>query len=464
MDQLFEMVEDLQAQVNVMSLGSSRKRTRSSASNEPDSKQHKRSDNPDFSLLTKELFKNGLLVKAQKHWAEVPAFLESKTCDLVNSIRVPNSDIPLQGRLITIAKNFARAITAEVSDFLETELQASRRRIDMLDDTDFDMAHEISNRYLAKRAGTNRQQNNSGKSVRFSYSDDGHSPRQNKGYSTDVNPNPHPKPGMGKKVNLLSDKLTSVSLDSDSNTDSTPKGKRKAISISPEDSIAAQPAAKNDKLTEFVSDVECTQANPDRKPLDKRSRPSSTYLKKSPGVHVFTGAKDDWIIQPTAADNVVILADSNCRLAEVPPKYDCFVLPGAQLRHATEALRKWGRDKEPGQHTVVIQVGINNRANHPDALDVDITKLSKVIENNPKIKRTVFMGVSFPDSLPRTEKQNLLHLNQRMFDRWGEENYVEPVEPHSVEIEEGDLYGIHHNGSTRQRIVDSLVARLGQLV
>lgn len=459
MDQLMDMVQQLQHQVQDIQKGSMRKRTRSPASSEPDRKLPKRSENPEFTLLTKELFKNGLLVKAQKNWTKVPDFLESKVCDLVSSIRVPNGDIPLQGRLSTLAKRFASAITTEISEFLEGELEASRRRIDQLDDTDFDMAHEIAMKYMAKRSGTYNRKIESGKKVNFVTANDKYSSRTTKDTSTDYQPNPNPKSGTSHKVNLLSAKLTDVSLDSDN----TPKGKRKASTISPEQ-LAAQEAATSVDFIDCVSDLEHETPIPSKKPLEKRRRPSSTYLRKSPGVFIFTGMKEDWTIQPSEADNVVVLCDSNMRLAEVPPNYDFFVLPGAQLRHATEALKKWGNDQHSGQHTVVLQIGINNRANHPDALDHDIAKLSDAIRDNPKIKRFVYVGVSFPETLSTNEKKNLQHLNQRMFDRWGEHNYVEPIDPPSVEIEERDQFGIHHTGSTRQRVIESLVLQLEQLV
>lgn len=453
MDQLMAMMHDLQSKVNALSSSNSKKRSHSPASSSTERKTLKRSSNPDFTILTKELFKNGLLSKAQKNWKETPMFLEKGACKLVNSIRVPNSNPHLEGRLITLAKDFARRITKEVSQFLDEELEENQKRIHALDETDFDLAVDIAGKYLAKRNNSDRphtELTTSGKSVTFADLKRGrkHSPTRQHGLSNSLGN----KSDNQSHVNQLSDKLTSVKL----GTETTPKGKRKSNVFSPDDTTAVEQTATVDDSTCVISDVE-TGDDVTQKPAEKRTRPSNAYLQKSPGVYVYTGAKDAWTIQPSDPKNVVVLADSNMRLAQIPTGYEFFVLPGAQLKHATDALRRWEEEKGSGQFTVALQIGINNRAKHPDALDVDIKQLSDVVKKNPHIIRFIYMGVSYPDTLPQVEQQNLSHLNQRMLDRWGENNFIETLDPQSVEIDPGDSYGIHYTGTVRQLIIDRLV-------
>jgi hypothetical protein len=458
MDELMTMMYDLQSKVDTLTSKNSKKRSHSpTASSSAQKKMPKRSNNPDFKILVKELFKNGLLSKAKKHWKETPPFLEKGARRLVNSIRVPNSNPHLEGRLITLAKDFARRITKEVSQFLDEEAEANQKRIHELDDTDFDLAVDIAAKYVARRNNSDQPQSESltsGKSVTFADLKQGRSHSPTKQDSA-VN-------SLDKKsdnVNQLSDKLTSVNLGTE-----TPKGKRKSNVFSPDNSIAVEQTATADDTTCVISDTE-TGDETTLKPAEKRTRPSNAYLQKSPGVYVYTGTKDAWTIQPSHPKNVVVLADSNMRLAQIPTNYEFFVLPGAQLKHATEALRRWGEEKDSGQFTVVLQIGINNRAKRPDALDVDIKQLSDVVKQNPHISRFIYMGVSYPDTLPSDEQKNLLHLNQRMFDRWGENNFIETLAPQAVEIDSGDPYGIHYTGTVRQLIIDRLIQHVtGQRV
>jgi hypothetical protein len=342
--------------------------------------------------------------------------------------------------LVNLASNFADQVGVEIQHFLDTELAASNERLSALDNTDLALAEEIANKYLTRRLRSQLRETSTTAST---------SGNTNPGFTLKTNPKTHPKETANAEINKLTANLVSVSLEH------AQKGKRKAI-ISPEGVHTSHEPSTDEDITCVVSDSEMEYEVTGEKPDAKRQRPSHQYLQKSPGVFVFTGNKDEWHIQPTDSQKIVVLADSNMRLANAPPNMELFVLPGAHIRHATRALARWRPTNAMERRTVVLQVGINNRCIHQDALDVEIKELWDTLNKMPHIQRMIVMGVSYPDTLSPSEKRNLLHLNQRLFDRFGDENYIEPMDPQEVEIEPNDVYGIHYTASTRQRIVTSI--------
>lgn len=428
LDHLITLVEQLKQRVDEFDITESKKRKNPTPTGGSSNKMLRRSTNPEFQLLTKELFKHSLLDHAAQNWASVPEFLDSGVQKLMHNIQVPNGSKEFYDSLMGLGHQFSEQVACTVRTFLDKELSSSSRRLGELDATDADMARDIANKYLDRRLGkrvnaAGRQQlmDTAGKCLTSSYCDKSSTPTA--------------------KASLHQETLVTAN-------EGKTTGKRKPATPSPVDTLH--------KTVHFVldSDEETAPEASLDKPEHKRARPSSHYLQRSSGVHVFTGDKEDWILD--ISRKVVVLGDSNMRMAEASPDFEFLVLPGANLHHVTEAINKWQPTNANEQHVLVVQVGINNRCMPPEKLDLEIKALNRAVSNKPQFSRFCYVGVSVTDSLPQTEVKSIKHLNQRMLDLVGDENFVEPLEASKVIIQENDRYGIHYSTETRKTIVDSI--------
>ncbi len=445
MDRILNLVENLKDRVDRLdnTATPNRKRRGSTPNRGEPPKTTRRSENPDFRLLTKEVFKHALLEKAIPNWDTTPDFLKTSLNKVVDSIRIPNGTDRLNQRLHSLADSFAKNITTEIRQFLRNEEADSVKRLRRLDNTDLDLAKFIASKYMDKRS---------------------HKPgTSNYRLDTDNNRATTPKPGTSHVLDNASDsEVLDISDHLDSMQIMEPKkGKRKGH-FTPE---PIKPSTSTDyslNTQHIVSASDDDMDNPNQhqsKPDAKKLRPSSANLQPSDRVTVFTGLKSNWSIKPTEAAEVVVLADSNMRLAKAPESFEFFILPGAHLRHCSDALRDLRMDGTK-KFCIQIQVGINNRGQHPDAMDNEIQELQRILAKNPHISRTIFVGVSIPKGLTPIEERNLMHLNHRMLDIFGPPDFVEPLAPDDIHINPEDRFGIHYTHNTCQSIVSKMAEKL----
>jgi hypothetical protein len=237
--------------------------------------------------------------------------------------------------------------------------------------------------------------------------------------------------------------------------DVTPANRKRKASTSDR----ASSALLFDDVISIASDSPATDKRVDLRlsptllPAD-RDRVAALYDHTAAGVHVFRGNKDEWSLAGLATKDFVVIADSNFRqAASVPASLEIFCLPGARLRHVTEALRSFIPTLRDSKVNVILQVGINNRDDSSVELDDSIDQLQDIVYHHPYIADFYFIGVSYPHSLDAAQKERIDQLNDAMLLYVTPDFFVHPLPETEVVIAANDRWGIHHTPGTVEKIL-----------
>jgi hypothetical protein len=192
-------------------------------------------------------------------------------------------------------------------------------------------------------------------------------------------------------------------------------------------------------------------------PKSKKGRPQTRTLIADNGVRVYNlPNKDDWTIEPSGDKSFLLLADSNMRHAPtVPAEWEIHCLPGARLRHVAGAI---SRLQARSSVTVGIQVGINHRGDTTERIDGEIALLEQALNEEPTVRDVIIVGVSTPLSLTPEARDRIGYLNEAMLSSFGQDLCVPPLPEGELRIKPKDVFGIHHQDSSIQAILDTVVA------
>jgi hypothetical protein len=165
--------------------------------------------------------------------------------------------------------------------------------------------------------------------------------------------------------------------------------------------------------------------------------------------------KDEWIISTKRNSKVVIIGDSNMRLAKTheADHFEVLAFPGAHLSHVYTLLYEaYFRRSDTD---VVIAVGINHR--ELDFKNKTLPELSKVFDYARRLDQKVhFLGVSTAKEYPAIRE-----LNKAAKARFGT-RFIAPLPVDQVSIPPLDNFGIHHDAGTVDRILASIKIHLRQ--
>ena len=145
----------------------------------------------------------------------------------------------------------------------------------------------------------------------------------------------------------------------------------------------------------------------------------------------------------------LVIADSNFREMGIGiQNWEVHVFPGAKLSHAYDILKTI-----PERHNLkklIIQVGINNRA-----LDWSINEkeFNKVFAQSQKLGLdTHYLGISIPPRIKEKEKDMLRTINAFALAKFGEKNFIQPLDPKEVSVSPYDFYLIHYDRETLNKL------------
>lgn len=382
-----------------------------------------RSENPDFSQLSKALFQHGMLERATQAWQQTPESIVGMVKRVINAITPPMPDAELHSALQKAGDNFANTINEIVKKHLDIKFSEVKLNLQRLDNRDLEEAQKVASSYLKRRLPNETTEQdlrhlleNAGRSMCFSF-----------------------RPSNLSKRKHISPAKTCLGEHSDT-SGSQDEGSTPVRTVAEIGSIELMD-------TRITLDT----------PAAKKSKSVAPTAPTS--VHLFDGTKDRWVIAPLDERKLVVLGDSNLRHAKHTPGVDFFVLPGAHIRHAAQSIRNWVPARPTDKYTVAIQIGINNRGLVPDVIDIELKELKRAVDAQPTIVKLAFVGVSIPPGLTDREKANLHHLNTRTMGMVGEENYVDVVDDEDLEV---DNDNVHYRQHTVDTITTHIASKLAK--
>ena len=168
--------------------------------------------------------------------------------------------------------------------------------------------------------------------------------------------------------------------------------------------------------------------------------------------------KSKWSVSPRPSTRVLVLGDSNMKLAKTPlnSEYEIHAFSGAYIAHMYTILSQ--SELDPPISDVVIAVGINHgEASFDFATLPDLRKLARQAETLDEHVRVHFLGISTPEEA----NANIRDLNRAACQGFGD-RYIPPLPVDQVSICRTDNSGIHHDSGTVHRILKSIKTHLSQ--
>jgi hypothetical protein len=217
--------------------------------------------------------------------------------------------------------------------------------------------------------------------------------------------------------------------------------------------------------TDVEQPDEDDQPSPTRvvKPTPKKPK-TVEYTRTPVGVHVYTGDKTKWTIEPKPDTRVLVVGDSNMRDApKVPAEWEIHSLPGAKLDHVTSMLRRMKQRLQENaklQH-VIIQVGINHCSSFSSMYKYALGEISDEI-NDIGVSCS-YCGIAADSSrLPEKEFKKIKEINEYVKMVWLN-SYIEPLPETEIRIQQFDAWGIHYTRETIGKIVNKMVVHTNSL-
>ena len=155
----------------------------------------------------------------------------------------------------------------------------------------------------------------------------------------------------------------------------------------------------------------------------------------------------NWQIIPMSETNIIVIGDSNMRLATPPQNnWEIHCFPGANLAHVVDILKA---SKFPPQiKDIVITVGINHRNwDFKSSTSVEVRKILAILRDMNV--RYHFAGVSTTDKLTTQEMKNIKDLNEDLQQRL-RKYYIKPLPVEDTIVQHDN---IHHTEETVTKII-----------
>jgi hypothetical protein len=414
-----------------------------------------KSHNNDFVSVSKAIYKIIQIGHHASNWERLPRSIEERLTRLVGDINPPMADSDFRSDINVLAQTFGEELRRLVSDHLNKKALDTEMVAGSLDPTDVNRAKDVASKYLTSRLGRRLAE-----------------PRRTElmnSAASMIGAHRRPPP-ITSTLSMTDAVWTTVKSRTPPRTTSPnpPESSRKRKNASTGSTPVENRfnALTHEHVQMMDGDVE-----PDEQPEQSTSPKIQRSPKKprpahrdetttSHGVHVFTGKKDEWRVTADSPDIcVIVVGDSNLRKATLIPDYwQINCLPGADLCHLADGLADLAGDSK--QFTVVLQAGMNHRANHDSDDEQDIKSILFAARRNPAISEIFFNGVSIPSTLPAAEADRLNRLNIFMEAELGSAYFIPPLKQSDVHVDANDRWQIHYTQETVNLISQAMIHRI----
>lgn len=163
--------------------------------------------------------------------------------------------------------------------------------------------------------------------------------------------------------------------------------------------------------------------------------------------------KDTWEFRSASSTPVLILADSNFRLARrIPANWQVHVYPGARFNHILSAVERSRFAFDKKIDAIYVQVGINHR--HDNKIPRE-TFHDLLVGLRGIAKKVIFVAISVGACLDRRSTENVKEINYMA--RTTCDGWIAPLPTADVRIQNDDRDGIHHTSPTVGAIFEKIL-------
>lgn len=221
-------------------------------------------------------------------------------------------------------------------------------------------------------------------------------------------------------------------------------------------------------------EVVITRVTPSQNPGPSSPRSRRTPVASQPlfvsspeaerRVFVHDGPKEAWNLNVKPFTSAIVIGDSNLRNVDqssIPEDWEVHAMPGAKYRHVIQLLSKY-QERLTNAHPdemldhIIIQVGINHRDENVDNVREQVIEMERIAIGLAKIVSVV--GISVASSINEATRRNVDKLNQLL--ARGSLEYIPPMPSTEVIIRNADRDGIHFNGDTVKRFINSVINKV----
>jgi DNA-binding FrmR family transcriptional regulator len=436
-------------------------------------------DNQDFTEIIMTSYKYCQLRHHEQNWRSLPRKVEGMIKESFVNIKPPCPDEELTQQLNAVQAETNQKVLEIVQKHLKKSIENNKESLARLNPADKDRALRIAYQRLAKNLGnrmrheernqllaeadellTYRQRNEESTATREISQEAAHQDRKEEG-RTDRDEKDK------EKSTTNGDVENGVEEEEQMEQGLTRKRGRPENTPTPEknrparNEEGAKDSATNLKGTTHGASLENLINSITETPTKKRLiRSSKVRLddqlqntnKNRISIHRSEG-KAEWGIAPSEETGTVIIGDSNLKLARnIPEGTEVHCFPGLHFSHAAAILNKLHTDSNPLR--VVIAAGINHRDHSITELDTELKRLKGAVgESEHEI---LVMGVPSSHSHGEDLQRKINLINGRLRTTY-QNRYIEPIGRDEVTVAEFDLYGIHHNQPTTDKVIESIL-------
>lgn len=396
-----------------------------------------KSDNPDFALLWRGLFKGAQLTHHRKNWENTPRSIHKRLMDIGEFITPPIPNPDTIGQIKNIMSNTANNIRDCVIKHIDHCITENRKKLGALNPTDKNKAFDIAHRHLKIRLGNKTQED-----------------FLNKCLSDEMKFLAKPE----SRDNHIMTKPSVPPEQEDHNSDMEwttvgPKNKNKKRPPPSNHSPSPRTSRNVSILHQLDHTVEPSDTEPEERTSANRPHPSKRPRANTSSSTNHTNTYS--LKNPPPSCHTIVVTDSNMSKlteAHIPSDWYLSNNRGVNISQTIDLINNM--TITPELKYIVLAVGINDRENGRTISAKFLRELGKAISVKAQDGITViFSATAYGPKLPKNEAETIDYFNSSVQETYPL-NYIPTLSP--TEITSSSDH-IHHTVDSTLKIWHKII-------
>lgn len=445
MDRMEELISTKRQEPDPGTNKSQRKQIRFQDTNADDDK----SINPQFTDLWKSIFKGVQLKHHLKNWKEIPQSIKNNLEELAEQINPPVPSEDTKKMIHDIMMQTGERVKSVVQEHLHEKLLANQLFIATLNPMDHYKARAIAKKHLKRRLGnriqeaqlnkyideemihidrptTRAPENRQPSTSAYAWSEVVHRAAKRK------QPDTRSPPALATRSRfeiLTSEDVEHSTAESDYDEEENTEPPR----------TTAKPSLKNQKRDPNPNRPAAEPTND----ADSMDESTITCAQPAPRYEIRQRRNFDATIHTPPGTDTLVITDSQMRNLPgnlIPTGWFLSINPGMKI---DDGIRQISRElNSPQVKTIILSIGINDRASTPYYIKRDILELARTTKHAERKGISVLVNeVAYNHrSLPDEEQQNVEQINQNLTEYIAKENLLHTIPTDEVKTKTD---GIH---------------------
>lgn len=406
-----------------------------------------KSNNPQFAELWKGIFKGVQIKHHLKNWKEIPRSLKNNLQELAEQINPPVPSEVTKKTINDIMMQTGERVKTVILEHLQEKLVVNQLFLSTLNPTDHHLARTIAEKHLKRRLGNRIPEAQLNRYIEeemthidrpTTHAPENRQPTSSAYTWTEVvrrtpkrkQPDTRSPPGLAtrSRFETLTSEDIEPTTESDDNEEENTEPPRTTTKPCPK-SKKTHPASTRPAADHHNNDVDDMDI--------------SAVAQTTPRSEIRQHKNFDAPIQIPPGTNTLIITDSQMRNLPVnliPLDWFLSINPGMKL---DDGIRQISRElSSPDIKTIVLSMGINDRASTPYYIKRDILELARTIKLAERKGISVLINeVAYNQRcLPQNEQENLELINRNLTEFVDKENLLSTIPTEEVKTK---FDGIH---------------------